>query len=120
MAKKIESRTKKTTKRAPKRTAKPAKKTTTTDKLARLKAAEQRAVIAYRDGLYDLHPNLSLARRLRDLAAKLTVGVRELVSPGPDHGGIMRGTQAAADVAGKLEHEAKWVERDVLKGEVAS
>ena len=114
--KSITKKTPKSTKRA----AKPAKKTPTADKLARLKAAEQRAAIAYRDGLYDLHPNLSLARRLRDLAAKLTVGVRELVSPGPDHAGIMRGTQAAAEVARKLEHEALWVERDVLKGEVAS
>lgn len=120
MAIKQNTKSKTPTKRAPKRTTKPAKKTTTTGKLLRLKETEQRAALAYRDALYDLHPNLSLARRLRDLSAKLTVGVRELVSPGPDHGGIMRGMQAAADVARDLEAEAKWVERDVLQSEVAS
>lgn len=123
MSKKIESRTPKRTKTPTKRTAKPAAKPAkmpTADKLLRLKQAEQRAVIAYRDAVYDLHPNLSLAMRLRDHAGKLSLAVREIVSPGPDHAGFTRAARSVGDIARLLEHEAQGVERDVLRSGVQS
>lgn len=116
MAKKIESRTKKSTKRAPKRTT----KTPTPADLLRLKAAEKRAGDAYRSAAYDCDPNLPRAIRLREDATSLALAVRDIVSPGPDSGGLMRAMQRVADVARRLEFTATDIERDVFRSEVAS
>ncbi|MBE7480261.1 MAG: hypothetical protein HS104_09795 [Polyangiaceae bacterium] len=114
------SRTKTPTKRAPKRTAKRTPKTTTTADLLRLKAAEKRARDAYRSAAYDCDPNLSRAIRIREDATSLALAVRDIVSPGPDSGGLMRAMQCVADVARRLEFTARDIERDVFRSEVAS
>lgn len=73
--------------------------------------AVKKAVEAYQDAAYDCDPNLALAIRVRHQAALLLVAIRDVVAPGPDHGGLDRAVGQVAHVSKRLESMAQDLER---------
>lgn len=80
-------------------------------KIQAVKKAEEAADAA----AYDCDPRLELAIRVKRDAALLLIAVRDIVSPGPDGGGLARAMGSVALVSKRLESIAVELERDVAR-----
>lgn len=75
--------------------------------------ATEKAEAAAKEAAYECDPRLELAIRVKRDAALLVVAVRDIVSPGPDGGGLARAMGSVARVSKRLESISAELERDV-------
>lgn len=98
-------------KRHSSKTRRPEPRVTLAD-VERKNQAVKKAEEAAHEAAYDCDPRLELAIRVKRDAALLLIAVRDIVSPGPDGGGLARAMGSVALVSKRMERMAEDLEHD--------